>query len=513
MCPTRDEVFQAAEAELRDRTWLFAAPRTTALGIMLALAMLWAADRSARAADLPDLGTRKQGVDWPKFLGPTGNSKSPERGILKDWSHTPPRLVWQVRLGMGYCMPAISRGRIFVFDRTVHDVRLRCLESETGKPIWQYTYPTDYQDLYDYDGGPRASPVVDGDRVYIVGPDGKLTCVSALDGKKLWGVDTAEKFHVIRNFFGVGSTPMIEGNLLIMQVGGSPAAANPDVARPLERAKGDHSAVVAFDKRSGEVKYRFSDELASYSSPVSATIGGRRWCFVFARGGLIGFDPATGKQDFHYPWRAKTLESVNASSPVVVGNQVFISECYQLGSSLLKVRPGGYDVVWRDPPGLRDEKAMRLHWNTPICVDGYLYGSSGQQPDVADLRCIAWATGKLKWSEPNLSRISLLYVDGHLIGLTEDGQLLLIRANPQKFELVAKLTLKMPAAHAAAKPMAAGQTTGAPAADASTADDDAADRKLLERPCWAAPILSHGLLYVRGKNRLACVELIPEQGK
>jgi outer membrane protein assembly factor BamB len=459
--------------------------------IVAMLAVVASAEQPTRGADVPDLGTRRQGVDWPRFLGPTGDSKSPERGILKQWPEQGPRLVWQLRLAMGYCMPAISRGRLFVFDRTVHDARLRCLESETGKPIWEFTYPTDYQDMYDYDGGPRASPIVDDDRVYIFGPDGMLNCLSVLDGKRLWNVDTAKQFHVVQNFFGVGSTPAIEGNLLIVQIGGSPASADPDTAPRIDQAKGDGSDVVALDKRTGEVKYRFSDELASYSSPVLATIGGRRWCFVFSRGGLIGFDPLTGKQDFHYPWRAKLLESVNASSPVVVGDTVFISECYQVGSSLLRVHPGGYDVVWRDPPGIRDEKAMKLHWNTPVCVDGFLYGSSGRQPDSADLRCIEFATGKVKWSEPDLTRTSLLYVDGHFVCLTEAGQLLLVRVNPEKFDPVAKAVLMTK--------------------DEPIGGVDFPDRKLLTYPCWAAPILSHGLLYVRGKDRLACVELIPSK--
>lgn len=454
------------------------------------LATLLAMASLAPAADVPDLGTRKQGVDWPRFLGPTGDSRSPERGIITDWGENRPRVVWHTRLGMGYCMPAVSRGRMFIFDRLVREARLRCVESETGKPIWEKTYPSNYQDMYDYDGGPRAQPVVDGDRVYTFGPDGLLACWGVLDGKRIWTVDTAKQFGVIQNFFGVGSTPIIEGNLLIVQIGGSPVGADPDSPPTLDRAKPNGSAIVAFDKTNGDVKYKFGNELASYSSPMLATIGGRRWGFVFARGGLIGFDPVAGKQDFHYPWRAKIFESVNASTPIVVDDKVFISECYQVGSSLLQVKPGGYDVVWSDPPNVREEKAMKLHWNTPIYHNGFLYGSSGRHPENADLRCIELATGKLKWSEPDLTRTSLLYVDGYLVCLAEAGQLLLIRANPDKFEPIAKTTI-------------VGKIQ-------SPDGLDLGEQKLLSYPCWAAPILSHGLLYVRGKDRLVCLELIPK---
>src|SRR5262249_12666222 len=144
---------------------------------------------------------------------------------------------------------------------------------------------------------------------------------------------------------------------------------------------------VAFDKLTGKVKYRITDELASYASPVIATIAGRRWGFQFARGGLVGFEPRTGQVDFHYPWRARIIESVNGANPVVVGDRVFISETYGPGSSLLKVRPGGYEVLWNDADKRRD-KSMQCHWSTPIYHEGYLYGCSGRHANNAELRCI-----------------------------------------------------------------------------------------------------------------------------
>ena len=151
-------------------------------------------------------------------------------------------------------------------------------------------------------------------------------------------MDTKAEYHFVQNFFGVGSTPLVEGDLLIVPVGGSPPGQPPDDFRDL---KGNGSGVVAFDKLTGKERYRITDELASYSSPIPATIDGRRWCFYWARGGLIGWEPASGKVDFHFPWRAKALESAIASNPVIVGDRVFLSECYGDGSVLLKVRPGG----------------------------------------------------------------------------------------------------------------------------------------------------------------------------
>jgi outer membrane protein assembly factor BamB len=433
-----------------------------------------------RSALPPDFRTRKTGSDWPGFLGPFGTSVSPEKGILSPWPKEGLRLVWQKQLGTGYGVPSISRGRLFQFDRHGDRARLTCMKSETGDFLWQFEYPTEYEDYYGYNNGPRAFPVVDDERVYIYGADGMLCCVKATDGKLVWKVDTKHEFGVVQNFFGVASAPVVEGDLLIVQVGGSPEGSG---QFPTMDLKGNGSGVVAFDKFTGQVRYRVTDELASYAVPVLATINGRRWCFVFARGGLIGLDPASGKVDFHYPWRARILESVNASNPVVVGDQVFISETYGPGSSLLKVKPGGYEVIWTDAEKPRNRKSMQAHWNTPIYHDGFLYGCSGRHEQNAELRCIEWATGKVMWSQPGLFRTSLLMVDGHFLCLAEDGTLLLLKVNPHKYEQVSRVASRFGGnAHS-----------------------------LLDYPCWAAPILSHGLLYVRGKDRLVCYELIPEK--
>lgn len=445
------------------------------------------------AAEVPDLGTRRQGEDWPRFLGVNHDSKSAETGILTRWPAAGPRLVWQRRVGVGYAMPSISRGRLFQFERRGDQARLACWHSETAEPIWEFTYSTAYEDPYGYDNGPRCCPVVDNERVYTYGVEGMLHCLQTVDGRLLWKVDTVREFGVVPNFFGVGSTPVIEGDLLLVHVGGSPPGGR---EVPFAELTGNGSGVVAFDKRTGQVRYRLSDELASYASPVLATIDGRRWCFVFARGGLLGFEPSRGTLDFRFPWRASILESVNASNPVVVGNRVLVSETYGPGAALLAVRPGGYDVIWADPPKSR-EKILQTHWNTPIHHEGYVYGSSGRHSNNAELRCIELATGRVAWSQPGLARTSLLYVDGHLVCLGEYGELTLLRADPTAFAPVATVVLR-------------DAETPSGAADGADGLDGAGGR-LLDYPAWAAPILSHGLLYLRGRDRLVCLELIPER--
>ena len=287
-----------------------------------------------------DAQSNGRGTDWPRFLGPAGNSKSPETGILTKWRPSGPPVVWHRKLGTSYGIGSVAGGRFFQFDRCEDQARLTCLDARTGKFLWKSEYPTDYEDRLGYNNGPRCSPVIDEDRVYLYGAEGMLYCVRTQDGKPLWKVDTVKKFGVVQNFFGVGSTPVVNGDLLLVMVGGSPAGSQGAGRFEMGRVQGNGTGIVAFDKRTGEVKYAIADELASYSTPQLSRMGGRPWCFVFARGGLVAFDPRTGKVDFHYPWRARLHDSVNASTPVVVGDEVFISEAYGPGSSLLRCQAG-----------------------------------------------------------------------------------------------------------------------------------------------------------------------------
>jgi outer membrane protein assembly factor BamB len=417
------------------------------------------------------------GTDWPTFLGPTGDNKSSETGFDFSWQTAPPRLVWTRELGESYGIGSVSQGRYLQFDYKSNRPVLLCLNSQTGELLWDFSYSSQYRDLYNYSPGPRTTPLVDQDRVYIQGAEGMLFCLELDDGKLLWRLDTEKKYGVIQNFFGVGSCPVVYRDLLILMVGGSPREDHLIPPGQLDRVRGNGTAVVALDKRSGEEQYRLSEELASYATPRILLGHDRDWGFVFARGGLIAFDPRSGSQDFYFPWRARMPESVNASTPVVWDRYVFISETYGPGSALLEFHPGRYEIVWQDDERKRD-KSLQTHWNTPIYHEGHLYASSGRHAHNAELRCIEAMTGEVKWSEPGLARASLLFADGHFICLSEDGTLRVIRANPERYELVSEFT---------------------PASDQG--------EPLLKYPAWAAPTLAHGLLYVRGKDRLLCYEL------
>jgi outer membrane protein assembly factor BamB len=331
-----------------------------------------------------------------------------------------------------------------------------------------------------YNNGPRATPVVDGQHVFTYSAEGILQCVRVTDGEPVWRLDTMRDFHVVQNFFGVGSTPLVWGNLLLVNVGGSPPGSPPDVYSASGNVRPAGSAIVAFDKLTGKVRWKAGDDLASYASPVVAQFAGRDVVFMFARGGLMAIDPAKGETIAQFPWRARILESVNASTPVVKGDEIFISETYQLGSALVRFTGSAFEEIWSDRNRRRD-RAMALHWNTPIEHEGYLYGSSGYHAPEAELRCVEWKTGKVMWSEPDMGRSSLLLIEDTLVSLSEDGTLRLARATPERYEELAEWEL--------------------------TAADGA---PLLAYPAWSAPALARGLLYVQGKDRLLCLRVLPD---
>ena len=278
----------------------------------------------------PDLRTRKTGTDWPCFLGPTGDSVSSEKGIITPWPKAGPRSSGRRSSASATpCRRSAGAGCSSSTATATRPASPAC-KSETGEVLWKFEYPDRLQGSLRLQQRPALLPrrrrrprLHLRRRGHAALPPRPRT--ASCSGR--WTPTT--EFGVVQNFFGVGSTPVVEGDLLIAQVGGSPKGSDEAPISTTSRATA--AAWSPSTSTPARSSTEVTDELASYSSPVLATIDERRWCFVFARGGLVGFEPATGKVDFHYPWRAKILESVNASNPVVVGDRVFISETYGPG--------------------------------------------------------------------------------------------------------------------------------------------------------------------------------------
>jgi outer membrane protein assembly factor BamB len=399
--------------------------------------------------------------DWTSFLGPTHNAVSTETKL----SHTlPAPLVWEFPKGTSYSSPAIAGDRLIFIHRIGDEEVVECMDALTGASRWKFKYGTVFEDRYGYNNGPRASPVVDGTRVYTMGAEGKLHCLDLASGKPIWKKDLRVDYKVPQDFFGTAGTPLVEGRLLIINVG---APGGP--------------TVVGLDLTTGKEVWRAGTAWGpSYASPVPAVVHGQRRVFVFAggesnppTGGLMSIDPANGKVDFSFPWRSRSYESVNASCPVVFDDKVFISASYRTGGALVQVNPDfTHKVLWTT-------QEFGLHFNTPIHRDGYLYGFDGRNEPDASLACLDAATGKIVWRETpewqenfggrqqlvSTYRGTLLAVDGHYLCLGELGHLLWLDLSPKGYKELARTWL-VPA-----------------------------------RESWTLPVLSRGLLYVVQNTR------------
>lgn len=396
------------------------------------------------------------GEDWAEFLGPRRNGISGETGLLEKWPEGGPDVVWKKKIGEGYSAPSVRGNRLVLFHRPGagqfpgDEEAVDSFEADTGKALWHYAYPTRYVDPYGYNGGPRCTPLLTQDRCYTFGAEGMLTCLDLATGEKIWQRNTAAEFNIPMAFFGVGATPILERNLLIVMVGGHP-----------------NSGVVAFDAQTGKTVWenvgpetwpppnvriqrdRPPAKLASYAAPLAATIDGKRHILCFMRPGLVSLDPEKGETNFSFWFRSAIHDSVNAARPVVIGNQVFLSAAYDTGAALLAVHADGraYDVVWQDAD------AMQTHWSTTIDHHGYLYGFSGRHEPGSTFRCIERATGKLMWAthdvnaddEPDpraglgatepkyYGRGSAVLAEGKFFVQGERGTLALVALDPREF--------------------------------------------------------------------------------
>jgi outer membrane protein assembly factor BamB len=341
-------------------------------------------------------------ADWPQFLGPTRNGISTETGLMKSWPEKGPPVIWEHEVGEGYSGPVVSGDTVIIFHRVGDEEVVEALDAATGKPRWKFSYGTTYRDLLGKGDGPRSTPLVADGKVYTLGAEGALHCLDLKDGKKVWEKWLAQAYAMRPSYFGVGTSPILEGDLLLVNVGARRAG------------------IVAFDKASGKEVWKATDDEASYSSPVGATIGGERHVIFFTRTGLIDLNPKDGKVRFSKRWRSRMEASVNAAAPLVIGDQLFLSASYGTGAVLLRITKDGAEEVWKG------QESLSAHYNTPVHKDGYLYGIDGRQEQGARLRCVELKTGHYRWEKERFGCASLILADGQIIALTENGDLVLI---------------------------------------------------------------------------------------
>lgn len=432
-----------------------------------------------------------RGGDWAGFLGPQANgiAAADETGLLAAWPAGGPPLVWDKAIGTGYGAPSIRGERLVFHHRQEDEEIVESLEAGTGKSLWRYTYPSHFRDPYGYNNGPRSTPLLTSNRCYTFGAEGKLTCLDLASGKLVWQRDTENgiDFNIPNAFFGVGSSPILEGGLLLAMVGGQPNAGmvafDPETGKTVWQSVGAKNwEGVPMTAWPGErtLHWQTFEKQASYSTPYAVTIRGKRHVLCLMRQGLVSVDPKDGAVNFSFWFRSVANDSVNAMTPVVVDDQILISGAYyKVGSVLLQVQADGKGVkeVWRGT-------SLEQHWNTPVYHEGKLYAFSGRNEPDAHFRCVDFRTGEVLWdrderwaahttARPNVyGRGSGILADGKLIVVGEGGLLGLFALNPK--EPVELARWQVPQLH---------------------------------HPCWAAPVLSRGRLFLRSEDHLVCLSL------
>jgi len=378
--------------------------------------------------------------DWPQWRGPNRTGLSAETGLLKFWPEGGPPKAWSISgLGEGYGSIAVRGDRILLQGTNGGASVVFCLNRRTGKTIWSAALGPKKSESRG--NGPRATPTIDEDRVYVLTENGDLACLRLQDGSPIWRKNILREFAASNPHWMISESPLIDGDRVIVSPGGK------------------NAGMVALNKLTGSriwVTGDLSDE-AAYSSPILVEVGGIRTILNFTSQGAVGVRAADGKLMFRYDRAANG--TANCATPVYADNRVFFSSAYGTGGALLKLRAEG-GMVKADEAYFTRE--MMNHHGGMILVNGYLYGFSN-----SILTCLEFATGKKQWSHRSVGKGSLTYADGMLYLVGEDHVVGLAEANPSAYVERGRFQIED-----------------------------------LGRPSWAHPVIAGGQLFVRNQGNL-----------
>jgi outer membrane protein assembly factor BamB len=344
----------------------------------------------------------------------------------------------------------VVQNHVVLFHRVNNTEVVEAMEAESGKTVWEYSYPTTYRDDFGFDEGPRAVPVVADGIVYTFGAEGQLHAVDLAKGTKVWSEDTMRRFSVPKGYFGAAGSPLVEDGRVIANIGGSSG----------------NTGIVAFDAKTGRALWSATTDGASYSSGIGATFGGRRVAVFLTRNGIVGLDPPTGQIRFQRPWRARQAASVNAATPIINGDSIFVSAEYGPGAGVLRFDGTALTPVWSS------DEALSNHYASSVLFNGVLFGFHGRQEFGQSLRAVDFQTGTVRWNQDGVRAGTVTLAGNRLLILRENGELILAPASPDRFAPLARAQILPPTVR-------------------------------------ATPALANGMLYARNDGTLICVDLRP----
>jgi outer membrane protein assembly factor BamB len=391
------------------------------------------------------LGAQAPSSDWPQWRGPDRNGVSRETGLLQEWPRTGPRVVWTAsQLGEGFGSIAVAGDRVFVQGARARQSVVSSLDRATGKLVWSAAIGPSRTN--DRGSGPRSTPTVDGDRLFVLTENGDLASMQAADGKVIWRRNILQEFGGRNIGWLISESPLVDGNRVIVSPGGRGAG------------------MVALDKASGKTIWtskELSDE-AGYASPVVADVQGVRTIMTLTGSAGIGVRASDGKVMWRYGNVAN--RTANITTPVYADGKVFYTSAYGTGGALLGLRATGQEIRAQE---VYFTGNMQNHHGGVVVVDGYLYGYNN-----SILTCLEFATGKVMWRDRSVGKGTVAYADGHLYILSENNVVGLVEASPKGYREKGRFTI--------------------------------ADQGW---PSWAHLAISGGRLYVRNQGVLSSYDL------
>lgn len=337
-------------------------------------------------------------ADWPQWRGPARNGISTE-AVTTSFPSQGPSVLWKAQAGVGFSSFSVTEGRVFTMGHAGEQDSVFCFDAKTGKEVWKHSYNAELGDKY-FEGGPTSTPVVSGNRVYVLSRWGDVFCFDAASGKVIWNKNIAKETKASIPDWGFAGSPLVQGGLLLLNVGENGTA---------------------LDKNTGAVKWTSpNDQAAGYCTPLPFKQG-----IVMANAkGYYAVESSSGKPQWFFKW--VTRYGVNAADPVVAGDQLLISTGYSKGCALVKPGAGEPAVIWQN----RD---LRTQMNPAVLIGTYVYGIDGDEGSKPDVKCLELATGKVMWKAPSPKGGGLIAAKDKLIILTGQGELRIAKAVPEAY--------------------------------------------------------------------------------
>jgi outer membrane protein assembly factor BamB len=382
--------------------------------------------------------TLASAADWPQWRGPNRDGISTETGWSTQWRTNGPEQLWKFNVGLGCSSVVVSRGLLYTQGNQDDTDTIFCFKADTGVIVWKYSYSCALAPE-NWEGGTLATPTVDGDRVYTVSKEGHIFCFQSDTGKIIWSKHVQNDLGGKPPTWGYAGSPFVVNNRVLFDIG----------------APG--GGMVALDNGTGDIVWKSGADPAGYSTPTLFTANGRQLLACFHSSALVVHELQNGKEVARTPW--KTQIDLNALTPTVAGDKIFIASGYGRGGALFELAGSELKYIWQT-------KKMRSSFASCVLWNDHLYGF-----DDVRLTCLTFATGEVDWQQEGFGKGSLMLADGKLIIQGEKGDLVIAEASPTGFKELARA-------------------------------------KVLTGKCWVVPVLANGRLYCKNNaGDLLCLEV------